>query len=59
MTKTEMKRAAQSELLSRMQCAFDTTYEDKSPELLAEMDQQMRRVEKMFGYVPGSWARGA
>ena len=58
MTKTELKQEAQKELLSRMALAFDTVYEDKSPELLEEMDKQMRRAEKMFGWVEGSFQRG-
>ena len=56
MTKAEIKHKAQDELLSAMQVAFNTLAVDS--DLWVEADKQMERVEKLFGYVPGSWNRG-
>ena len=56
-TKTALKQEAQSELLLAMQVAFNGLVKD-SP-VWVEADAQMKRVEKLFGYVPGSWTRGA
>jgi hypothetical protein len=62
MTKTELKQKAQHELMSAMQAAFysiaDNYDDETAAELTAAADDQMKRVEKLFGYVPGSWARG-
>ena len=68
MTKTELKLKAQSELMLAMQIAFCAIEEenggsyiedDTERELMvAEMDNQFKSVEKLFGYVPGSWTRG-
>jgi len=32
--------------------------EAKDKAVFAEMDKQMKRIEKLFGYKPGSWRRG-
>jgi hypothetical protein len=62
MTRAEVKDQAQTLLLSCMAGAFyKVTDRDMSVEeataLRAEMDRQMSRVEKLFGFVPGSWGR--
>ncbi len=54
-TKTQIKQNAQDELMSAMQIAFAN--KQHSDELVAEISRQMERVEKLFGYKPGSWAR--
>jgi hypothetical protein len=57
-----IRENAQAALLSAMQVAFDRLRERGAvltdPDM-AEMDKQFRRVEKLFGYIPGSWARGS
>lgn len=68
MTRTEIKENARRELLIAMQTSFSAITERNSGSYIeddterqavfAEMDKQMERVEKIFGYVPGSWARG-
>ncbi len=59
MTRTEQKQQAQNNLMSAMQIAFARAYDEKdSADSIAEMSRQMERVEKLFGYEPGSWARG-
>lgn len=64
MTKTEIKHKAQDELLHGMQTAFARMADDISLSgeeldlLRIEADKQMSRVEKMFGYEPGSFYRG-
>lgn len=68
MTKTEIKDKAHFELMAAMQVSFHAVTDrisgsyiedDTERELIiAEMDKQMKRVEKMFGYIPGSWTRG-
>ena len=65
MNKTDAKHRAQDELLSAMGVAFMRIHEDSTDMsdeerqlVLEKMDQQMLRVEKLFGYVPGSWTRG-
>jgi hypothetical protein len=57
MTYTARKYLAQENLLHGLQTAFCDS--DLSEETRKEMDKQMRRVEKLFGYTQGSWARGA
>jgi hypothetical protein len=60
MTET-LKMVAQENLLSAIQIAFERIADVPEPrreELRVAMDKQMRRVEKLFGYVPGSWQRG-
>ncbi len=59
MTRTETKQKAQDELMSAMQIAFARAHDEgTSDDLAAEMSSQMARVEKLFGYDPGSWRRG-
>ena len=68
MTRTEIKEKARCELMLATQVAFHAmteTYggsyiEDDTDRnaVIAEMDEQFKRIEKMFGYVPGSWQRG-
>ena len=69
MTRSEIKDKAQRHLMSAMQIAFTQVaensmgvygeYSDQEGEIiLAEMDEQMKRVEKLFGFKPGSWTRG-
>lgn len=58
------KQLAQEMLMSAMQCAFSQLEGDDVPEerkvtLGIAMSKQMERVEKVFGYKPGSWSRGA
>lgn len=55
MTKRKLKHNAQDRLMGFMALAFcDLEDED----LTLAMDQQMRRVEKLFGYDLGSFVRG-
>lgn len=59
MANATLKITAQRNLMSAMQIAFTTERENENhPDVLAEMDKQMRRVEKLFGYEVGSWPRG-
>ena len=66
MTRTQIKRCAQDELMGAMRAAFTHvsenvpySYSESDAEIvIAEMDKQMARAEGLFGYVPGSWARG-
>jgi restriction endonuclease len=68
-TKTEIKHKAQKHIMEAVQCSFDmmvsthggtfgTYTQDEIEAINAEMDEQMKRIEKLFGYVPGSWQRG-
>lgn len=64
MTKRELKMVAQDRILTAISGAFYSVSDD--PDLNAkdreavidELDRQFRRVEKLFGYEPGSWLRG-
>lgn len=63
MTKTELKQVAQDQLMNAMQVAFSYVHDNEEEGierdiLIAEMDKQMSRVEKLFGYEPGSFTRG-
>ena len=69
MTHTQRKEQAQDRLMSAIgiaffnDSAFDGTDEHgrtlpMSKETRAEMDKQMKRIEKLFGYKQGSWRRG-
>ena len=66
MTRTQIKRCAQDELMGAMRAAFTHVFENvpysysqsDAETVIAEMDVQMARTERLFGYVPGSWARG-
>jgi len=57
MTKTEIKQQAQQEIMECIQAVFGESTEEGS-EMYNELDKQMKRVEKLFGYTPGSWTRG-
>lgn len=65
--KFQITASAQDRLMSAMQTAFDhfgATVVAEGPDddqalELAELDKQFRRVEKLFGYVPGSYSRGS
>ena len=56
MKKKSLKHEAQNALLQSMQLAFCDL--DNGSPLWIAADKQMCRVEKMFGYEPGSWVRG-
>lgn len=64
MTRTEVKREAQDQLMSALQVSFVVvaSVQERSERdrlrLLSEMDRQMARIEKLLGYEPGSWKRG-
>ena len=58
MTRTEQKQKAQNELMAGMQAALSNLDEEGQPEIYAAAVEQFRRVEKMFGYVPGSFSAG-
>ena len=58
-----VKELAQEWLMFGMQGAFDRLSSQPPPgvdvqEMQEAMDMQMRRIEKLFGFVPGSFARG-
>ena len=56
-SKKQIKETAQDALLSALQQAFESSAaEDEA--VFAEMDKQFARIEKTFGYKPGSWTRG-
>lgn len=65
MKKAELKRKAQDEVLHAAMQAIVMTSENnldnmddaEMSELKAEMNNQLKRIEKMFGYEPGSWMR--
>ena len=58
-TRKETKQQAQAELMSTMQIAFAGIPKNPAEaDVTAEMSRQMERVEKLFGYEPGSWVRG-
>ena len=62
MTKTEIKQDAQDRLMDALQVAFYTLSDadgvDQSDAIAEEMNKQMARIEKLFGYTPNSWGRG-
>ena len=60
MNRTELKQLAQEKLMQGVQTAFACLEHDAddSEALRAEMDAQMLRIEKLFGYAPGSFGRG-
>lgn len=58
MTKTQVKQRAQSVIMESAQRVFYAAEnEGMNPEIIAELDKQFTRLEKLFGYVPGSWLR--
>lgn len=61
--KQEKKMSARERLLQGMQTAFDIMSDEglnpaNEAELRSLMDKEMARVEKLFGFVPGSFMRG-
>jgi hypothetical protein len=69
MKNSEIKSKAQEHIMQAVQCSFDmmvSTYggtfgvytQEEVEAINAEMDKQMARIEKIFGYTPGSWQRG-
>ena len=56
--KKELREEAQDALMHGMQTAFRSTQRSQDADIRKEMDRQMRRVEKLFGYQAGSWMRG-
>ena len=64
MNRTEIKQKAQDALMTAAQSGFYAIYEkgnvnEEDAKIIAkEMDIQMTRIEKLFGYTPGSWGRG-
>lgn len=59
MTKTEIKTEAKERIMYKISAAFTTWGDEEiTAEVGAEMDKQMRRIERLLGYEPGSWGRG-
>jgi len=64
MSKTALKHAAQDEIMAAIVGAYyrvgdDTTLtDDERDTLLQEIDRQHKRIEKLFGFEPGSCGRG-
>ena len=64
MSKQTPKQIAQEHLLTAMQAAFnriddDVDLTEKQRAVIHDQaDKQMKRIEKMFGFVEGSWGRG-
>ena len=65
-TKRARKAQAQAALLHALSTAFYRVADEGSYEGLdedakqmcyADLDEQMKRIEKLFGYEPGSWSR--
>jgi hypothetical protein len=55
MTKTEAKRKAQDELLMWAGNAFQMAYDrNEHAAQIEAMREQFQRIEKLFGYEPGS-----
>jgi len=53
----ENKEKAQDALMSAAQAAFESDDAEDSAVFKA-MDKEFARIEKLFGYSPGSWTRG-
>ncbi|MCK5600558.1 hypothetical protein KAR91_01745 [Candidatus Pacearchaeota archaeon] len=64
MTRSErdnLKQEAQCQLFFGMQVSFmrqEGLEEEDGALLLGEMDKQMKRIERLFGWEVGSWKRG-
>ena len=57
-TRREIKAAAQEALMDSLICSAERAQNGgASKAVIAEMDEQMKRIEKLFGYIPGSWGR--
>ena len=56
MTTKPVKHQAQDAILhAAMNVFYHLTDEDASPELVEEAHRQINRIEKLFGYEPGTW----
>jgi hypothetical protein len=56
MTKKEIKERAQDKIMLYACHAF--TEQTEQAEIRIEMEKQLKRIEKLFGYEVGSWKRG-
>ena len=58
-SRKDIKEEAQDMLMHSVRLAFnkENPYNTTDQEVIAEMDKQMRRIEKLFGYETGSWKR--
>lgn len=60
MKRSALKDDARDKLMHGLQASIssisDVNQNAYSDELRKEMIKQFRRVEKLFGYVPGSWS---
>jgi hypothetical protein len=57
-TATERRHEAQREIMTAAMGVFyriGDNQADYPPELVVEIKRQLTRVEKLFGYEPGSW----
>jgi len=58
MTHTETKQKAQDQLMGSLMNAFFVAADTGENEtIIKEISKQVERIEKLFGYVPKSWAR--
>ena len=57
MLRREIKEQAQEYLMQAMQAAWNYAA-DAGAGAEVTVDRQMIRIEKLFGYEPGSWMRG-
>lgn len=58
-TKKEIRHDAQREIMVAATTVFyriGDNQADYPPDLITEIRKQMERIEKLFGYVPGSWS---
>lgn len=56
LSRAQARQKAQDELMHFMMSAFYSFADNQAPaEVVEEARQQVRRVERLFGYVPGSW----
>ena len=56
MTKRELKDKAQSDIMhALMTVHYAQSDAEASPELKAETQKQIERIEKFLGFEPGSW----
>lgn len=57
--KKQLKEQAQDALLGAMMAHFTRLYdENASDELIEAARKEAHRVQKLFGYEPGSWMEG-
>ena len=56
MTKTDAKLAAQDWLMDGLRISMSALSEDSpDPQVIQQAIAQFRRIEKLFGYEPGSY----